>query len=217
MFLKMIIVLLFLSTPSLAQTVELASVRVYKYGGTKNEDKNSDKYPEAAGSGWLITKDQVITAYHIINNNREVVVRFVDGYKSWATVEAVDKKYDIALLCISSHATIVPIEIGNRPDNGANVTIHGFGYDYEYRVYNGKLLTHVKPMGPQMVGICEIGPWSFIVGEPPIRGDSGGPVMHNNKVIGSILRIAHSGAIIVDITTILESFKDRIHGELNDE
>lgn len=218
MFLRSLILVLILTTTSFAQTAELASVRVYKYGGRNNKKLNNDLLPDSKGSGWLVTTHQVITAYHVVHNNRggdkAVLVRFTDGFKTWGMVEAYSKKHDIALIWINPHKTIRPIPIMEMPEAGNSVIIHGFGHDYEYRAHKGILVNRLKGTKYDFkaqkgrVDADPEGHWQgvWVVAIP---GDSGGPVTFNGKVIGSVLSTTSAYSVFCRIDTIQETFKNK--------
>jgi len=216
-----------------AQTAGLASVRVYKFGGRSTQQANYDNLPDGYGSGWLITKTQVITAYHVVHNNRggdkPLQVRFADGWRSWATVIDVDIENDIALLWVNPHETIEPIPLGTIPDRGKRIAIHGYGYDYEFATHFGQIVNRMRNSVipdnfrgdreayllanyANMNGTADTddeGNWQavYVVSTP---GDSGGPVTYNGKAIGCVLSITDTHSIIARIDYIQERFGDKL-------
>jgi S1-C subfamily serine protease len=209
--------LLFASIGS-AQTAELASVRVYKFGGRDTEAANNDNLPDGSGSGWLITATQVVTAYHVVHNNRggnmPVQVRFPDGWRSWATVQAVDLDKDIALLWINPHKTARPIPLGETPEEGI-IKIHGYGYDYEFGTHTGAITSRMKntsrnyDTGTGSTDADPEGPWNA-VWAVAVPGHSGGPVMFQGKCIGSVLSITDTLSIFWVIESIKEAFGPKL-------
>lgn len=221
------------TTPSFAQTASLASVRVYKFGGRNSKALNEDNIPDGLGSGWLISDTQVVTAYHVVHRcrqgDKQLQVRFPDGWRSWAVIEATDLKNDLALLWINSHPWIKAIPCGEVPEEGEDVKIHGFGYDYEYRTHVGEIQTRLKnailddftgqnwrqylyafyglKKGKSKPG--QNGPWQA-VHTVALPGHSGGVVTHKGLAIGSVLSITDKYSIICRIDTIRGSFKDKL-------
>lgn len=223
---RTLVILLLFAATAFAQTPELASVRVYSF-----HDK--DQWPDCNGSGWLITDTQIVTAYHVVHGcrsgNKQVQIRFPNGWRTWGVIEATDLRNDLALIWINSHMSVKPIPTGDVPDDG-EATIHGYGYDYEYKPHKGKLdcrvrnttLDDYKGNSPDAFlynlyskrsgGSADIdaeGNWQAIK-VLSIPGDSGGPVTYDGKVIGSILSITSSYSIFCRIDTIKETFKDKL-------
>lgn len=157
------------------------AVRIYVY-----EDK--DAFPDSYGSGAMISSTQVLTNYHVIEDRRKnnsVQVRFSDGSRCAAIVVASNKKWDIVLLKIHS-TRVTPFKLGKRPRGGQNVTIQGFGSDYEYLAVQGTVSN-------QFFFPDEGDPEDFFQVEGAVarQGDSGGPVTDKNGRLVGILFGSH--------------------------
>lgn len=166
-----IVATLFLVVPAVGQTPE-GCVRVYV-----NED--ADQMPDAFGSGALISPTQVLTNWHVVkdrrrdrrNNDRAVEVRFPDGSRSFAAVVQQDETWDVALLQIHK-VEHEPFPIGKRPDTGDEVTVQGFGWDYEYKPQTG-LVSDTWMYPSNRINEADF----FQVDKVRARqGDSGGPM-----------------------------------------
>ncbi len=199
-------VLLLLFCGSVAgQTPGLSTVRVYNY-------IDLDSYPDSYGSGWLIDDDKVVTAYHVIHRkhkDKRCMVRFNDNCKTTGIVLAIDPKHDIALIWISPHPDIRKVPTDDTPESGL-VAVHGYGYDFEYRYRVGMLFARVK--GTRNGNDIKIesdpnGYWRAVMCSA-IRGDSGGPVTINGKVIGSVLSTNDKYCVFCPIEVIREKFSD---------
>jgi hypothetical protein len=230
---RVLFLLLLFTAPALSQTVGLASVRVYKFGGRNTQAANDDNLPDGSGSGWLISGSQVVTAYHVVHNNRggnkQIQVRFPDGWRSWGVVEAYSLEHDLALVWINPHPSITKVPMSeSMPDQGEEVTIHGYGYDYEYKQHKGVLWSRMRNSiadgqankdwwylqnYSNQFGKTDYdanGAWQAVK-TVSIPGDSGGPVTYNGEVVGSVLSITPKVSVIVRIDTIKEVFGDKLH------
>ena len=204
-----IVALLFFPTFVVAQTVEHAILRIYVY-------EDGDDASDSMGSGVLVTNDQVVTNNHVIEDrrrgNNSVSVRFADGHRSWATIEHVNKSWDLALLRISPHATIEPVPVGDMPQAGDTLTIHGLGTDYEYKAQTGRMsATFYSPQRNSEDG------WFEITGVAARSGDSGGPVTNaQGEWVGTLFGSGDSAEFGVytigsHIETIRRVFGDHLN------
>jgi S1-C subfamily serine protease len=158
-------------------------VRVYIHS---DEDQKPDWY----GSGALISPTQILTNWHVVkkrrkddlHNNRAIEIRFQDGSRRYAAVVEQNETWDTALLSI--HRTkMEPFTIGQRPKVGETATIHGFGFDYEYKAQTGPVSdTFLFPKdhggNPDFFQVLKVKARS---------GDSGGPVTDGNGALIGIL------------------------------
>lgn len=166
------------ATPAFAHPVcPAGAVRIYVY-----EDK--DEFADSYGSGAVISPTQVLTNYHVVKDCRKsdpIKVRFPDGSRRAATVVASNEKWDIVILKIKA-TQVTPFTLGKRPLGGQNVTIQGFGSDYEY-VSDSGTVSH------QFFFPTEGDPGDFfqVKGAIARQGDSGGPVTDKNGRLVGIL------------------------------
>jgi len=178
--LKRTILLILLTTPCFSQTPKEATVRVYAY---------TDKlYPSYRGSGVLVSATQVITNWHVVAKRQEgknsIQVRFSDGLRSWATVEFENKEKDVALLTIPSHPVFQPMEFGVDVEYGEDVDTYGYTYDYEFVRRTNRMWYRQTRKKVDVEGY-----FFAVTGKRRVPGDSGGPVVKNNKIVGIIRSI----------------------------
>lgn len=158
-------------------------VRIYVY-------EDGDQFADSYGSGAVISPTQILTNYHVVKDRRKnnsVQVRFSDGSRRGAIVIASSEKWDIVLLKI--HLTpFTPLKLGERPQAGQNVTIQGFGSDYEYVAAAGTV-SH------QFFFPTEGDPGDFfqVRGATARQGDSGGPVTDQDGRLVGILFASDAG------------------------
>ena len=208
------LLLLVLTVPCVAQTPKEATVRVYTYA-------DNNRWPDFYGSGVLVSDVFVLTNWHVVRKRRDkgvpVTVRFSDGHRSNATVEFEDKDKDVALLKISPHPTFQPMEFGVDVEYNENVDTYGYTYDYEF-VHTSNRMWHrrsgVIEKGKVTSERNDEGCWFAIVGKRRVPGDSGGPVVKNNKIIGIVQHITRCGPIpitvCIRVDTILRLIEDKI-------
>lgn len=214
---KTILILLLLASAAFSQTPELSTVRIYNH-------RDADNDYDGWGSGFVVSDNQVITAYHVVHRHREgdkqVQIRFSDNSRSWATVEAVSLQHDLALLWINKHETIASLPLGEIPEEGTTITVQGFGRDYEFKSKSGTMVNRMVSIASRefedydsLVGVVDAAPEDgprqavFAKARP---GDSGGPVTHEGKVIGVVLSVAENVTIFTRIDTVLADFKGKI-------
>jgi S1-C subfamily serine protease len=136
--------------------------------------KNGDK--ASRGSGILVEPGIVITAWHVVDEGNDITVQFADGAKCKGVVMDKDLPFDVASLKVEEgHA--IPIPVSDRiPDLGDKVTIAGFGSG-EYREATGTVRGRWKPVGKYPHDKISVSAGARL-------GDSGGPMIHDGKVVG---------------------------------
>jgi S1-C subfamily serine protease len=138
-------------------------------------------------------ENYVITCAHVLSGdgkeqNFKMVVR-IGIYENWSTlvgskeyhceVAAINKIKDIAILKFKTENSVSVAEIYNNPKIyiGDDVIRVGCGLSEPFRVDYGKITAVDKSIGSMVKN-------SYRVSIPTIMGDSGGPVYHEDKVIG---------------------------------
>jgi len=224
---KSIAILLLLAASAVAQTPKLATVRIHTWGD-KERIVGFPEVPNGHGSGVYVSPNQVLTAWHVVEYRKKfslvaehpnsVQVRFADGHKCWATVEAEDAITDVALLRIHPHPTITPLEMGTNRARNDVVRLHGYGFDYEYRMFRATVANRMSPIEPTEIkdGWSEAsvadpnGPWVNLFGAVVRPGDSGGPITKDGKVTGIVIKRGHGYSQGVDINHIKTLFTGRL-------
>ena len=136
------------------------------------------------GSGTLVhvTGDYgiVMTNWHVVNEaTGPISVHFSDGFYSLATVQNVDRDWDLAALAIRRpNATPVPLA-SEPPRPGEILTIAGYGAG-TYRAASGRCTQYVAP-GLEF-------PYEMVeVAVSARQGDSGGPIFNARGELAGVL------------------------------
>jgi S1-C subfamily serine protease len=122
----------------------------------------------------------VMTNWHVVNEaTGPISVHFPDGFYSLATVQNVDKDWDLAALAIRRpHATPVPLA-SEPPRPGEMLTIAGYGSG-TYRSASGACTQYVAP-GLEF-------PYEMVeVAVSARQGDSGGPIFNARGELAGVL------------------------------
>lgn len=136
------------------------------------------------GSGTLVyvgaNYGLVITNWHVINEaTGRISVHFPDGFYSLATVEKVDRDWDLAILA-TRKPDVEPVKMADRaPRPGEMLTIAGYGSG-QYRAATGVCTQYVAP------GVTF--PFEMVeVAVSARQGDSGGPIFNDRGELAGVL------------------------------
>ena len=139
--------------------------------------KDCEEYPE-----YYI--GLVLTAAHVIDGEENLLdVKFSNGKKTTKNTAVISLEYkndpynDIGLIRVLIPDEILPIPVGtNVPQIGEKVFVAGYG-TRKYRGWDGDFGGRAMLSGDGLI----IFSWA-------IQGDSGGPIIHDGKIIGVICR-----------------------------
>lgn len=152
---------------------------------------------EGAGSGFVISDDMVLTAYHVVEGYVEVEVWFPNGARRTGFVQAVNTELDIAIIRVPRiPRSVQPLELefSSTPELGAVVWAWGYpfadkiaeaGFDRTPTVTAGIISAHRKQMGVMIDSI------HFLQTDAALNsGNSGGPLItEDGKVVGINIKI----------------------------
>ncbi len=138
------------------------------------------------GSGVLISTDQLLTAAHVVDNARQIKVRFKDGFETAASVVAALSASDIALLRLHQpHPSPVIATLANSDDTrvGSPVYVIGAPFGISQTLSVGHLSGRLER--GEMAGGAAI---EFLQTDTAINtGNSGGPMFNaDGEVIGIV-------------------------------
>ena len=172
---------------------------LFNWGSKDNEDQNQNKQSNASvdqrfdsvvvvktsdgfGSGFYIESNKVVTNYHVVEGYKNVTVSDSKGNDTSARVLKIDKKRDLALLEVNRSGN--PVQLSNDPIySGMKVQALGHPNGLSYSMTQG-IVSSVRKYSStyDITGNANI---LFVQTDAAInRGNSGGPLFHENKVIG---------------------------------
>jgi S1-C subfamily serine protease len=188
LFSRVIIVIVLIFSPSELYASDLrdAMVRIY---ADCNEVNASDKCSlEPLGSGFIINPGLILTNAHVIYNQPDIAVRkFNQPDRYIAKMLYVVPEADIAILTVDDGRLfegVLPLEFGEMPDVGDEVSVYGFPGSEKIVVVKGRY----RGIGEEKY---IFGNSSFPAGHirAEIRpGNSGSPVIFDNKAVGIIMQ-----------------------------
>lgn len=129
----------------------------------------------------------VLSNWHVICDAEGLVhVHFANGFSSYGYVVRVDKKWDLALIAISSPPqSVSPLPIAKTvPKPGDPLWIAGYGSG-SYRMVGGQCVRYLAPDIPRDGSTPE---YEIIELSATARqGDSGGPILNNRGELAGVL------------------------------
>jgi S1-C subfamily serine protease len=139
------------------------------------------KTPKAIGTGFYVTPDLILTAFHVVDGTNLVQMTFYDGTKSYGKVVDSDVRLDLAL--IKAQVVGKPLKMHSGPIRlGETAEAIGHPKGFEFTITRGV----VSAMRKQPSVMLRAGPpIEFIQTDTPISpGNSGGPLFIKDAVIG---------------------------------
>lgn len=139
-----------------------------------------------SGTGWVVSKDRLLTNAHVVSNSRFITVeRENDPKKYTATVEHVAHDCDLALLRVDDPAffkNTKPLPLGGIPEIESTVSVFGYPIGGERLSVTRGIVSRVdfRPYSHSVVDahLC------IQIDAAINPGNSGGPVMQDAKVVG---------------------------------
>jgi len=139
------------------------------------------KNGKSTGTGFYITPDLVLTAYHVVDSGNLVEMTFYDGNKTYGKVVDHDVRLDLAL--IKAQTAGKPMKIHSGPIKlGETVEAIGHPKNYEFTITRG-IISAIRKLKGVKIGAESL--VEFVQTDTPISpGNSGGPLLLKDAVIG---------------------------------
>jgi len=139
------------------------------------------KSGKSLGTGFYVTPDLVLTAYHVVDRGSLVEMTFYDGTKTYGKLVDHDIRLDLAL--IKAQTAGKPLKIHTGPIKlGETVEAIGHPKNYEFTITRG-VISAVRKQKGAVIGSQSM--VEFIQTDTPISpGNSGGPLLLKDVVIG---------------------------------
>ncbi|MDR7150775.1 S1-C subfamily serine protease [Hydrogenophaga palleronii] len=136
---------------------------------------------KAGGTGFYVTPDLILTAFHVVDGSSLVEIVFYDGTKSYGRVVDHDIRLDLAL--VRPQATGKPLRIHEGPLRlGETVEAIGHPKGYEFTITRG-VISAVRKQKSATISSANL--VEFVQTDTPISpGNSGGPLLLKDVVIG---------------------------------
>jgi hypothetical protein len=152
------------------------------------------------GSGSLISRNSVITNYHVVEGSSGATISFPSGQRVQGQVIATDPVYDLAILRVPNTG-IEPPEINDTDPTGP-LCAGGFGGDGRFLAVRGTVTGHVVYDGasipcPKMRGVNR-------------PGDSGGGVVNQSKQFVGVQWGSRDGEVYITSGRPLARFLDSV-------
>ena len=132
------------------------------------------------GSGFFVTDDTVVTNYHVVKANREVVVGLFGGERTTGRLIAHDVARDLAVLRVDSRGIPVDLYAGELP-LGETVEAVGHPKGLTFSMTRG-VISAVRSLPSRRLRGAKV---RFVQTDAPINsGNSGGPLFLDGKLVG---------------------------------
>jgi Trypsin-like serine proteases, typically periplasmic, contain C-terminal PDZ domain len=175
-------------------TFTIPSENVIKYwysSGSANKGNLVRLYPsakystETTGTGFFITKNLVVTNYHVVDSAKKIEVTYQGDTKATAAIVAKDPSNDLAILRVSGlENSVTPLALGSVNDvkEGSAVFTVGFPLSFELgtrcKVSEG-IVNSTTGLNDDIR--------MFQISTPIQPGNSGGPLINSHgQVIGVV-------------------------------
>jgi S1-C subfamily serine protease len=162
-------------------------VKIFTTSVTYNYDYPwaTDGISNATGSGSLISNNRILTNAHLVSNSTFIqVMKNGDSKKYSATVLAVSHDADLALLGVDDESfwtDAVPLELGALPELRDKVSVYGFPEGGEGLSITQGIISRVEVTQYVHSKIYLLG---LQIDAAINSGNSGGPVIMEDKIIG---------------------------------
>ena len=141
------------------------------------------KAGSGTGTGFYVTPDIILTAYHVVEKSSLVQLEFYNGRQNSGRIIAHDIRLDLALI----KADDVGIPLGIFSGNirlGSTVEAIGHPQGLSFTITRGIVSSLRKQASIYTKGSAKV---EFVQSDTPVSpGNSGGPLFLGNKVIGVV-------------------------------
>ena len=133
------------------------------------------------GTGFYVSDDVLLTAYHVVENHSLVKLRLFDGSETSGRVIAHDLRLDLALIKTNHRGKALNIHSGPIV-LGGNVEAIGHPSGLDFSITRGVVSSLRKMDSLYVKGAPKV---EFVQSDTPISpGNSGGPLFLKGNVIG---------------------------------
>lgn len=136
---------------------------------------------KSLGTGFFVTPNLVLTAYHVVDGANLIELSMYDGGKNYGRVIDHDVRLDLALIKAQSPGK--PVKIHSGPIKlGETVEAIGHPKGYEFTITRGVISAIRRGRGANIDSHALV---EFVQTDTPISsGNSGGPLFLGDAVVG---------------------------------
>jgi S1-C subfamily serine protease len=147
------------------------------------------------GSGFFITSDIVLTNHHVIENAQNIEVTFNNQIKVPASILAVDKTNDLALLkVVGLEKAVHPLLLGNSAAVREGAKVYAVGFPLSDVIGDNAKIT--DGMINSLTGFRG-NTHQFQMSAPIQPGNSGGPLLNERgEVIGVVTSLLNPNKVL---------------------
>lgn len=141
------------------------------------------KAGSGTGTGFYVTPEIILTAYHVVEKSALVQLEFYNGRQNSGRIIAHDIRLDLAL--IKADAVGIPLDIfSGNIRLGSTVEAIGHPQGLSFTITRGIVSSLRKQASIYTKGSAKV---EFVQSDTPVSpGNSGGPLFLGNKVIGVV-------------------------------
>ncbi|MCX8510763.1 MAG: S1C family serine protease, partial [Chthoniobacteraceae bacterium] len=140
----------------------------------------------SSGTGWVVTKDRILTNAHVVSNARFLTLEKENDPKKYiATVEHIAHDCDLAILKVQDPSFFngtIPLELGDIPEIESEVSVFGYPIGGERLSVTRGVVSRIDFRPYAHSGIDSHLTIQIDAAINP--GNSGGPVLQKGKVVG---------------------------------
>ena len=187
-----------------AQTTQLitkSSPALVTIEAKKNLFFNTSTNPNAQGSGFYISPNQLLTAWHVVQGARKVTITNSVGQESSAEVIESWPDRDLALIQVDEPGSVTWLALSDRqPVEGE--TVLAMGYPFGFNLFSSEGIVSSRVSNPKGESID-----LFSTDAVVNPGMSGGPLIGSDgQVLGLLSRIYSSTGSFAGMTFAYPAF-----------
>jgi len=182
-----ILTALLISSTGIADDVDQAMVKIYTTSMSFDYyiPWSTDALRETTGSGCVIDGNMILTNAHVVSNATYVQVRKEgDPRKYQAAIVAISHDADLALITVLNEdffTDIDPLELGELPDPGEQVTVYGYPMGGDALSTTQGVISRIESYRYVHSGLSLLTVQLDAAINP---GNSGGPAIIGDRIVG---------------------------------
>lgn len=131
------------------------------------------------GTGWFVAGDTVVTCNHVVNGSRRVMIKTKDGQDHDATVLAVNKEHDIAVLKVKGFLSLSTLPVQTHLEKMSS-KVFTLGYPFSSILGNDQ--KYSEGVISSMTGI-DGDKTRYQISTPVQPGNSGGALVNEHGLV----------------------------------